>query len=137
MPLPPDHCLRRRSMNKTDPNGVNEWDTVRDMEKVWETLPGYGPDNTLLLDNEARKFHETPRNGIVVPEYGPAKVKTRKKDTMTRLLKYLLKMQAESPWDVREYIEVDTIGSPMQSTSEWHFTFSLLNHHVRIRVNEP
>ena len=96
-------------MNKPDPDGVNQWDTVRDMEKVWKALPDYGPHNTLLLDNEARKFSETPRNGIVVPEYGPDEVKTRKKDTMDKLLQYLLKMQADSPRDVRKYIKVAII----------------------------
>lgn len=44
----------------------------------------------MLLDNEARKFIETPRNGIVVPEYGPAEVRTKKAGTLDGLLRYLV-----------------------------------------------
>ncbi len=53
--------------------------------QVWEALPGFGPENTLLLDNEARKFKDTPRNGVVVPEFGPAEVRSRKSDTLKEL----------------------------------------------------
>eukprot|EP00967_Tisochrysis_lutea_P039412 scaffold47254_cov21-Tisochrysis_lutea.AAC.1 len=80
-------------MNKPDPNGKDPWDTVRDMSKVgsvmhrvcinaasvekigrpeedyasqvWKKLPDFGPKNTLLLDNEARKFAGDAANGIV------------------------------------------------------------------------
>ncbi len=34
--------------------------------QVWRALPAFGPTNTILLDNESRKFKETPDNGIVV-----------------------------------------------------------------------
>lgn len=33
---------------------------------MWRRIPGYGPERTLLLDNETRKFKDTPDNGIVV-----------------------------------------------------------------------
>ena len=56
---------------------------------MWKALPEYGPYNTLLLDNEARKFNETPRNGIVVPEFGPAEVRARKAGTLDGLLRYV------------------------------------------------
>jgi len=36
------------------------------MDQVWGLLPEFGPENTLLLDNEARKFGKYSENGIVV-----------------------------------------------------------------------
>lgn len=93
-----------REMNKPDPAGINEWDTVRDMKKVWNRLPGYGPERTLLLDNEARKFQDAPENGIVVPEFGPAEVLSKKSGTLDTLLQYLLDLARDAPKDVREYL---------------------------------
>lgn len=108
--LPPDvrrnlRAILDREMNKPDPNGLNEWDTVRDMKKVWKKLPGYGPKRTILLDNEARKFGDAAANGIVVPEFGPAEIKSRKTNTLDSLLVYLLNLADEDPEDVREYME--------------------------------
>jgi hypothetical protein len=93
-----------RSMNKVDPEAVNEWDTVRDMTKVWNRLPGYGPEKTVLLDNEARKFIDAPRNGIVVPEFGATEARTRKEGTLKALQAYLLRLAEDSPKDVRDYL---------------------------------
>ncbi|KAF5835981.1 hypothetical protein DUNSADRAFT_6597 [Dunaliella salina] len=93
-----------RGMNKPDPTGKDPWDTVRDMRKVWRRLPEFGPKNTLLLDNEARKFAEDAANGIVVPEFGAAEVLGRKTNTLDSLTAYLLKMGESGPSDVREYL---------------------------------
>ncbi|KAJ1621053.1 hypothetical protein T492DRAFT_1073254 [Pavlovales sp. CCMP2436] len=93
-----------RSMNKVDPDAVNDWDTVRDMEKVWRLLTGYGPERTVLLDNEARKFGDTPRNGIVVPEFGASEARTHKEGTLKALQNYLLRLAEDSPADVRDYL---------------------------------
>jgi hypothetical protein len=107
------HRVLDRDMNKPDPAGAEEWDTVRDVQKVWRHLgpADYGPENTILLDNEARKFQETPRNGIVVPEFGPREVRKRDRTTMNSLLEYLLDLGAEQPKDVREYMEVTSYYS--------------------------
>ena len=75
-----------RDMNKMDPDGEEEWDTIRDMTKIWRAMPEFNASSTILLDNEARKFKETPRNGIVVPEFGPAEVQTRRSGTLTQVL---------------------------------------------------
>lgn len=77
---------------------MNEWDTIRDMSKVWaeEKKKGFSKKNTVLLDNESRKFQDTPRNGIVVPEYGEAEVRSRSAHTLDTLLKYFLRM-ADQP----------------------------------------
>jgi len=94
-----------RDMNKPDPNKINEWDTIRDMDKVWKEIPGFGPTRTILLDNESRKFQETPRNGIVVPEFGADEAKSRQGDTLDHVLEYLLELSEAQPDDVCEYIE--------------------------------
>lgn len=52
---------------------------------MWKELPGFGPSATLLLDNEARKFKDCPRNGIVVPEFGPAEVRSKPPGPATSL----------------------------------------------------
>jgi hypothetical protein len=102
-----------RNMNKPDPHAANEWDTIRDMGKIWKALPGYGPERTLLLDNEARKFGDAPRNGIVVPEYGAAEVlrvaQGRRSETLAPIKDYLLRLAAAAPADVREYLEANPI----------------------------
>lgn len=48
---------------------------------------------------------ETPRNGIVVPEYGEAEVRAGTSSTLNNLLVYLIDMCESTPVDVREYME--------------------------------
>jgi hypothetical protein len=102
-----------RGMNEPDPFAANDWDTVRDMDKIWEAMPGYGPERTLLLDNEARKFQDAPRNGIVVPEYGAAEVRRvshgRRAETLPQIKDYLLRLAAAALADVRDYLEANPI----------------------------
>jgi len=99
-----------RDFNKADPNAVNEWDTVRDLKKIWASVAGFDETNTILMDNEARKFSDTPLNGIVVPEYGAAEVKAKRSNTLQTLQRYLLSMK-EDPrfgtpsFDVRQYMK--------------------------------
>jgi hypothetical protein len=97
-------------MNKADEAGVNEWDTVRDMAKVWSALPAFNAKNTLLLDNEARKFRDAPRNGIVVPEFGPHEARSRTQHTLDGMCAYLLELAAAAPPDVRVYLEQHPFG---------------------------
>jgi hypothetical protein len=91
-------------MNKPDPEGENEWDTVRDMAKVWRALPAYDARSTILVDNEARKFSDAPRNGIVLSEFGPADVRSRRQHTLAALQRYLEALAAAAPADVRTYL---------------------------------
>jgi len=99
-----------RDYNKPDPNAEKEWDTIRDMDKIWSLDKNFGPKNTILLDNESRKFQDFPRNGIVVPEFGEAEVRSRSSHTLDTLRKYLLRMSEqpqfkEPGFDVRVYME--------------------------------
>jgi len=96
-----DTCKPDPEMDKPDP----EWDTICDMDKVWKELPGFGPERTLLLDNDTRKFRDAPRNGILVPEYGPRQIQQEDHTTLDDLLAYLLRIADEQPDDVRDYLE--------------------------------
>ncbi len=62
-----------RKFNVPDPTGENEFDTMRDLEKVWSTGGRVGrnhtADTTVLLDNTFRKVRCYPDNAILVPEY--------------------------------------------------------------------
>jgi len=93
-----------RSMNKPDPDAKEPWDTVRDMDKVWAAMPSFGPQNTILLDNEAQRFRDASRNGIVVPEFGPREVELGRSETLQELQAYLLQLARDQPPDVREYM---------------------------------
>ncbi|GFH28468.1 FCP1 homology domain-containing protein, partial [Haematococcus lacustris] len=90
--LPRLAAVLDRDMNKADPHGKEEWDTIRDMDKVWRVFSKYDARNTILLDNEARKFCEHPDNGIVVPEFGPAEVQRRVSHTLSGVQAYLLEL---------------------------------------------
>ena len=98
-----DHVFDR-GMNKKDPNGKHEWDTMRDMDKIWRSLPTFGPKTTLIVDNEARKIQETPRNGIILPWFHP---NVDDASTLDKLQVYLTKMMKsfDENDDVRTYME--------------------------------
>jgi hypothetical protein len=91
-----------RESNRPDPNGTNEWDTIRDMDKIW-SISGHSDRNTVILDNELRKFEEHSANGIVVPEYGIAQVRANSVH-LTDLEKYLLHLADNAADDVRVYM---------------------------------
>jgi hypothetical protein len=69
------HLFDRR-YNKKDPTGENDWDTMRDLPRVWQELVErgtpkncFGPHNTIMLDDTWRKMRAHPNNVIVIPEY--------------------------------------------------------------------
>ena len=63
-----------RDYNKADGDeGTNDWDTMRDLAKIWRTPGkvgfGFGPHNTVMVDDSARKMRHAPRNLVAVPEF--------------------------------------------------------------------
>lgn len=106
-----------QTMCKKDPDGDEAWDTIRDMDKVWKAMPKYGPANTILLDNEARKFKEHPRNGIIVPEFGVGEVKSRKTGTLDTLLAYLLELGKEAQEGDCDDVRIYLTNNPFESFS--------------------
>lgn len=94
-----------RDYNKPDPKGENHWDTIRDMKKIYKYLDGFDEKNTILVDNEARKLRETPRNGIIVDEMSAEDARTAEKRPLLALQEYLEKLAKDSPTDVREYMK--------------------------------
>ena len=79
---------------------------MRDLEKVWAApgpARGFGPTNTVMIDDTARKMREHPHNVVVVPSFDERDVVRDKDDVLEFLLAYL-DMVLEEPGDVRETI---------------------------------
>jgi hypothetical protein len=115
--------------NRADPHGVAEYDTIRNMDAVWARFPAFSARNTVLVDNEARKFEAAPRCGIVIPEMGPSDFKAElllcrpplavnggvsamaaaagagSGGALSDLLTYLSIMAEEAPSDVQDWME--------------------------------
>jgi len=101
-----------RDYNKPDPNGKESWDTIRDMDRIFSSSSSkdneFGLQNTILLDNETRKFQDAPENGILVGEYGLRQVQKKQKGSLGPLADYLLDLgkafASDSSMDVRKYM---------------------------------
>ena len=114
--------------NRPDPHGVAEYDTIRNMDAVWARFPAFSARNTVLVDNEARKFEAAPRCGIVIPEMGPSDFKAELLlcrpppavnggaaamavagggggGALSDLLTYLSGMADKAPSDVQDWME--------------------------------
>lgn len=65
-----------RRFNAHDPDGANPWDTTRDLPKIWSTHgrvgAGFGPKNTVVVDDTPRKMRHMSAGLVVVPEYKEA-----------------------------------------------------------------
>lgn len=67
-----------RPFNAHDPEGANPWDTTRNLPLVWSTPgragEGFGPGNTVMVDDTPRKMRFMSAGLVVVPEYTEASV---------------------------------------------------------------
>ncbi|CAM9279330.1 unnamed protein product [Choristocarpus tenellus] len=67
-----------RPFNVRDPMGKNEWDTMRDLDRVWSESgrvgSGFGPEDTLMVDDSPQKLRHMPDNALIVPEYNEARI---------------------------------------------------------------
>jgi hypothetical protein len=84
-----------REYNKADrEEGTESWDTMRDLTKIWTTEGkvgyGFGPHNTIMVDDSARKMRHAPRNLVQVPEFKHAE--HMRDGTMTALHAHLQAM---------------------------------------------
>ena len=96
-----------RRYNKPDPNGTESYDTVRDLDKIWNDQvlsKDIRPENTILVDNEARKVAEYSKNALIIPELGIEELKEGNTSVLDTLIVYLIKLVAKNPIDVREYL---------------------------------
>lgn len=63
-----------REYNTPDPTGVHNWDTMRDLGKIWTTRGkigfGFDESNTIMVDDSPRKMRSFSGNAVIVPEYG-------------------------------------------------------------------
>jgi hypothetical protein len=79
------------SPGSTPRQGENEWDTIRDLSKIWSSpairRAGFNKRNTVVIDAEARKVRGCKKNAIVVREYVAADVpKTMTEENILKAL---------------------------------------------------
>jgi len=67
------------------------WDTVRDLDRVWDygVSRGFDATNTLMIDDTVRKMRQWPRNVYVVPEYSETLAQAGGDDALLRARKFL------------------------------------------------
>eukprot|EP00752_Nemacystus_decipiens_P005334 g4838.t1 len=122
-----------RRFNARDPHGAKPWDTTRDLPLIWSTPgragEGFGPANTVMVDDTPRKMRFMEAGLVVVPEFKAACVleslglradtgggteeseeagedaARRQGEVLPRLLEYLGRLLEESGADVRPFIE--------------------------------
>lgn len=97
------HKLLGRDTTKTDRNSVVHLATPTDLYAIWHQFPEYNEKNTIVLDDDPRKFLEHPYNGIVVPRFKEPEV-IEQNTLFNFVQKYLVELGAANPLDVREYI---------------------------------
>lgn len=100
-------------------------DTVRDLAKVWEVVPQYGPHNTVLVDDDEVKCAEYASNSIVVPEFVDEVQLTFMEDDqtlgkLTRYLQALARRKEDGDQvarDVRKYMKMYPFVDALSSSS--------------------
>ncbi|MEM1010272.1 MAG: NIF family HAD-type phosphatase [Myxococcota bacterium] len=57
-----------RDFQAPDPDGVNSWDNIRDLTRIWahSSARGFGPKNTVLVETEERKTIRCKSNAMIV-----------------------------------------------------------------------
>lgn len=83
-----------RDYNRADSEGAQDWDTMRDLDRIWQTggKSGFGFDaaSTVMVDDTVRKMRHMPGNLVLVPEFKDA---AHAKDlSMPALTAYLLNL---------------------------------------------
>lgn len=102
-----------RDFNKKDEwDGAKDWDTVRDMHKIWTTKgrAGYGFNarNTVMVDDSSRKMRQFPGNLVLIPEF--KRQEHYKDGTMDRLSTYLSSLLSQTGDDVRPLLASEKFG---------------------------
>jgi len=105
-----------RNYNKKDPDPVKEWDTVRDMTKIWKPSSQFNSKNTILVDNESRKVQDCPENAIIVSQYEAADVENQVAGSLDGLEIYLERMAKSEEFqrdefDVKKYLALNRFQS--------------------------
>ena len=81
-PIPQTAAARRARVTRRRPaQGAKEWDTVRDLGRVWADprvrAGGFGPDNTLMVEAEERKARGCRGNAVLIEEYTRGQARQR------------------------------------------------------------
>ncbi len=101
--------LYDRKFNVWDPMGENDYDTMRDLEKVWSTGSrvgsNYTADTTILIDNTFRKVRFYPDNAILVREYTEQDVRNGEDRDLIDLSTFLLNMLDACGYSVPSFLQ--------------------------------
>ena len=85
-----------RQFLKPDPKGRREWDTMRDIERIWaspQCSGRYDATNTVLFETDMRRVREHYANAIIVPFFDAAALR-RGDDGTLGLLRQTLPLVA-------------------------------------------
>ncbi len=101
-----------RKFNIPDPSGKYEYDTMRDLEKVWSTAGRVGSkhtaDTTVLIENTLRKVRCYRDNAVLIQEYAEQNVYNGEEDReLIDTTKFLLNL-------------LDTCGCSVPSFLQMH-----------------
>ncbi|KAJ3270355.1 hypothetical protein HDV01_007880 [Terramyces sp. JEL0728] len=111
--LPVVHALNQphicnvfdQSFTKKDPHALQPCDTIRDDEKILESL-SINQEQLVILENDIRNFHELSDNGILVPKYkvDECMKKSKQFGPLQTYLTTMGKEYLEKHFDVRQYM---------------------------------
>lgn len=96
-----------RSWNEKDPNPIQHYDTIRNMQRVWTHLEERGVNslNSILVDNEARKVESCKYNAIIVPQITIDELKLVSSLRLDHVTTYLLELAKNVGSDIKDYIK--------------------------------
>lgn len=101
-----------RSWNVKDPNPIQHYDTVRDMQRVWGYLKGVCPLNTIIIDNEIRKVEDCKSNAIIIPQISVEELKSHSTTRLDHITTYLIELAKADVKDVRDYMREHPYAIP-------------------------
>eukprot|EP00743_Colponemidia_sp_Colp-15_P011056 GILK01012277.1.p1 GENE.GILK01012277.1~~GILK01012277.1.p1 ORF type:complete len:264 (-),score=36.00 GILK01012277.1:190-981(-) len=99
-----------QSSNVPDPEGENEWDTMRDLNKVIQhekcRRDAFSACNVIIVDDEIRKVRNCARNAVVSEPFTEHGIMEGLGEDMFRAMaKYFIELAEAQPADVREYLD--------------------------------
>ncbi len=99
-----------RKFNIPDPSGECDYDTMRDLEKVWSTAGRVGSnhtaDTTVLIDNTLRKVRCYRDNAVLIQEYTEQNVHNDEDRELIDTTKFLLNLLDTCGCSVPSFLQV-------------------------------
>jgi hypothetical protein len=123
-----------RDYAKSDPSKDrgDPWDTIRDMDKIWNKIAPHGETTSILVDNELRKCLNAHRNCLLIPEVYVDELRNGDTTVLTELTEYFTRLRDTNTSDVRNYLEKHPI---VQSISDGSITNDIERLFDEMRLN--